>query len=737
MAAEAQHHSQEPAQEPGSLSYAGGIAWLVLDDPGKKVNTLSSRLFAWFGERVAELERERPRGLVVLSGKPDGFVAGADIEELLGAQSKAEVLDLLARGHDLLLRFEKLPFPTVAAINGACLGGGLELALACRYRVATEHPKTKLGLPEVQLGLIPGLGGTQRLPRLIGVPDALDLILTGKQLDARRAKKLGIVDATCHPTDLRQAALRLLELKAPARKEIEEQRKGGHTLAAKTGDLLAKTPLVAGKLVWDKARAGVLAKTGGHYPAPLVAIEIVREGLGLPLRRALDLEAGAFSELVVSETAKNLMAVFFMKNEVEARAARLAKGAHELGTVAVLGAGFMGAGIAQVLAERGVPVILKDRDLPSVAKGMKGAAQRFNELKKRRRIQEPDLKLAMARLHGTDSYEGFARADLAIEAVFEDLAIKKKVIAETEAAASDRLIFASNTSTIPIARIAEGSRRPESVVGMHFFSPVARMPLLEVIRQPKTSATALATAVAAGRKMGKTVIVVNDGPGFFTTRVLAPFLNEATYILLDGARIEQVDAAMTRWGWPVGPFALMDEVGLDIGQHVSEIMVESFGERVEPSPVLKRLIEDGRLGRKAGKGFYLYGDDPEKKGKEKEKQKQVDPDLYRRIGWKEAPAGSIPDREIVERCVFQMLNETARCIAEGIITDPADVDIGVIFGFGFPPFRGGLLREADRLGLATVVEKLDAYAARHGSRLEPAPLLRQMAAKGEVFYPRG
>ncbi|HEV7517711.1 MAG TPA: 3-hydroxyacyl-CoA dehydrogenase NAD-binding domain-containing protein [Thermoanaerobaculia bacterium] len=725
MAAEAEQH--EP--EPGSLSYGEGIAWLVLDDPGKKVNTLSSRLFAWFGERVAELERERPKGLVVLSGKPDGFVAGADIEELLAAQSKDEVLELLARGHDLLLRFEKLPFPTVAAIHGACLGGGLELALACRFRAATEHPKTKLGLPEVQLGLIPGLGGTQRLPRLIGVPDALDLILTGKQLDARRAKKLGLVDATCHPADLRQAALRLLALKGPAKKGIEKQRMGGKTFASRTGDLLARTPLVAGRLVWDKARAGVLAKTGGHYPAPLVAIEIVREGLGLPLRRALDLEAGAFSELVVSETAKNLMAVFFMKNEVEARAARLAKGAHELGTVAVLGAGFMGAGIAQVLAERGVPVILKDKDLPAVARGMKMAAERFRELQKRRRLKEPDAKLAMARLHGTDTYEGFARVDLAIEAVFEDLEIKRKVIQETEAAASGRLIFASNTSTIPIARLAEASRAPESVVGMHFFSPVAKMPLLEVIRHPGTAATALATAVAAGRKMGKTVIVVNDGPGFFTTRVLAPFLNEATHILMDGARIEQVDAAMTRWGWPVGPFALMDEVGLDIGKHVSQIMAESFGLRVEPSPVIARLIADGRLGRKAGRGFYLYGDPKE--------GKKVDPEVYARLGWQEAPAGSIPDREIVERCVFQMLNETARCIAEGIITDPADVDIGVIFGFGFPPFRGGLLREADRLGLATVVERLDAYAARYGQRLEPAPLLREMARKAEVFYPRG
>jgi 3-hydroxyacyl-CoA dehydrogenase/enoyl-CoA hydratase/3-hydroxybutyryl-CoA epimerase len=726
MATEVQQRSI--VEEPGSLSYAEGVAWLVLDDPGKKVNTLSSRLFTWFGEKVEELARERPQGLVVLSGKPDGFVAGADIEELQRAQSKEEVLELLARGHDLLLRFSELPFPTVAAIHGACLGGGLELALACRFRAATEHPKTKLGLPEVQLGLIPGLGGTQRLPRLIGVPDALDLILTGKQLDARRAKRVGLVDATCHPADLRQAALRLLALQGKARVGIEKHRKGDQPFASRTGDLLAKTPLLAGKLVWDKARAGVLAKTGGHYPAPLVAIDIVREGLSLPLRRALDLEAGAFSELVVSDTAKNLMAVFFMKNEVEARAARLAKGAHEIGTVAVLGAGFMGAGIAQVLAEKGVRVILKDKDLASVAKGLKGAAGRFNELKKRRRMKEPDVKLAMARLHGTDAYEGFGRADLAIEAVFEDLGVKHRVVQETEAAASPKLIFASNTSTIPIARIAEASRRPESVVGMHFFSPVARMPLVEVIRQPKTSPEALATVVAAGRRMGKTVIVVNDGPGFFTTRVLAPFLNEAAYILMDGARIEQVDGAMTRWGWPVGPFALMDEVGLDIGRHVAEIMVQSFGDRLAAPPVFERLIADGRLGRKAKRGFYLY---------EEEKGKRVDDEVYRLVGWREAPKGTISDREIVERCVFQMLNETARCLAEGIIADPADVDIGVIFGFGFPPFRGGLLREADGLGLSTVVERLDAYAARYGERLAPAPLLREKARRGEVFYPRG
>src|SRR4051812_4462455 len=361
------------AVEPAALALEDGVAWLRLDDPGKKVNPLPTRLFDWFEDQVARVERERPEGLVIYSGKPDGFVAGADLEELLALTDPMDVIAMLGRGHDLLERLAALPFPTVAAIHGAALGGGLELALACRRRIATEHPKTKLGLPEVQLGLIPGLGGTQRLPRLIGVPDALDLILTSKQVDARKAKRLGLVDDTCHPADLRTAAERLARGGAP--------KSGKRPLASRAGDFLARTPL-GGRFVWDKARAGVTAKTGGHYPAPLVAIEVVREGLKLPLRRALDLEAGAFSELVVSDTAKNLISIFFTKNDVEARAAKLGRKARPMpagATVGVLGAGFMGAGIAQVLAQKGVPIILKDRDLESVGKGYAFCQQQFRE----------------------------------------------------------------------------------------------------------------------------------------------------------------------------------------------------------------------------------------------------------------------------------------------------------------------------------------------------------------------
>ncbi|HYG62901.1 MAG TPA: 3-hydroxyacyl-CoA dehydrogenase NAD-binding domain-containing protein, partial [Thermoanaerobaculia bacterium] len=593
------------------------------------------------------------------------------------------------------------------------------------------------GLPEVQLGLIPGLGGTQRLPRLIGVPDALDLILTGKQVDAKKARRLGLVDDTCHPSDLREAAQRWVGLGRKGGKElkgIEKKRKAGRSLPMRAGDLLAHTPLVADRFVWEKARAGVMEKTGGHYPAPLVAISVVRDGLKLPLRRALDVEAGAFSELVLSDTAKSLMSIFFMKNEVEARAGRIARQGRPVDVVGILGAGFMGSGIAQVLAYKDMPIVLKDKDLDALGRGMKHCGEQLNELKKRRRLSDAEARRAMARIIPTVDYHDFRGVDFVVEAVFEDVGIKHTVIRETEAVAPDNLIFASNTSTIPIARLAEGSSRPENVVGMHFFSPVAKMPLLEVVRHPGTSDEALGTAVEIGRTMGKTVIVVNDGPGFFTTRVLAPFLNEAAWLLVEGARVDKVDKVMREWGWPVGPFELMDEVGLDIGKHVGEILLAYKGERFSPPAVFARMIDDGRLGRKAKKGFYLYGDEDGKKkkgGEGSRKAKKVDEAVYRLLDWRESP---VDGREVVERCWMQMLNETARCMEEGIITNPADVDIGVIFGFGFPPFRGGLLHEADRLGLRYVVDRLDAYAAIHGQRLEPAPLLRQMAEKGETFY---
>jgi 3-hydroxyacyl-CoA dehydrogenase / enoyl-CoA hydratase / 3-hydroxybutyryl-CoA epimerase len=712
---------------PATLTIRDGVAWLLFDAPGKRVNTLSQRLMGWFDEQLAALEKQPLRGLVLRSTKPDTFIAGADIEEIEQLSDRAQVRELLRRGHELFGRVAALPFPTVSAIHGACMGGGTELSLCCDWRVATEHEKTKIGLPEVQLGLIPGLGGTQRLPRLVGVPAALDIILTGRQVSASRARKIGLVDETCHPAILDRVAVSLL---ARGKRRGDGAAKQGHQgprgLGERVADLVARSPL-GGRLVYDKARAGVLEKTGGHYPAPLRAVDVVEKGLRLPLAQGLQVEADAFVELVVSETAKSLIGIFFMKNRVEAKAAELAKAARPVPRVGVLGAGLMGAGIAQGIAHRGTPVVLKDKDLASLARGMKYCADRESELVVRRRQTDVEAREAMARLHPTIEYEPMRHLDFVVEAVFEDAAVKHQVIREVEEVAPSgddgkpALIFASNTSTIPIAELAQGSARPAQVVGMHFFSPVHKMPLVEVIRHPATAPEVVATTVALGRAMGKTVIVVDDGPGFFTSRVLAPFLNEAVWCLVEGATIEEVDGALKAWGWPAGGLQLLDEVGIDVAYHAGQVLIARLGDRIDAPAAFRKLIDDGRKGRKAGKGFYRYD----------AKEKAPDPTVYELLGWQPRPLSA---GDIAERCWLQMLNEVARTIEERIVTDPDVVDVGVIFGLGFPPFRGGILREADRVGLDEIVRRLDAYAAKHGKRLQPAPLLREMAERGERFH---
>ncbi len=723
------HSTRDPAPNlagesaaPARLVIEDDVAWIHLDDPDKKVNTLSTRYFEWFEQQIDRLAAEPVRGLVLISDKPGYFIVGADIEELQAFADPQAVRAMVMRGHALVGRFGDLPFPVVAAIDGTCLGGGLELALACDLRVATDAAHTKLGLPEVQLGLFPGLGGTQRLPRLVGVADGLDMILTGKPVSAKKAKRLGLVDAVCHPLALRQAALGLVELGKPGTVGYEGPSRGSIKggLGKKAAHLLARTPGTR-RLVYDKARETVMKKSGGHYPAPLEAIEVVRKGLGMPLDAALELEADRFSELVVTDVAKGLISIFFAKNEVDGRAAKLAEGTRDVERIGVLGAGFMGSGVAQVLAHKGYQVLMKDRDNEALGRGMKHCSDLFGKLVKYRKYRPVEKKQAMSRILPRADYQGFRSVPVVIEAVFEDVGVKHQVIRETEAAGSENLIFASNTSTIPITRLAEASKRPENMIGMHFFSPVHKMPLVEIIKTAKTSDETLATTVEIGRRMGKTIIVVNDGPGFFTSRVLGPFINEALWCLSQGASIEQIDRALTGWGWPVGPMALLDEVGLDVAHHAGEVISEYAGERADTSPLFQQMIDAGRYGRKAGSGFYDYSSKP----------KKIDPAVYELLGWQQA---EIDDLEIIERCWMQMLNETARCIEDDIIENPSDIDIGVIFGFGFPPFRGGILREADKQGLGYIVARLEDYAEAHGQRLTPAQLLVDMARQGTTFH---
>ncbi len=694
-----------------------GIAIVTLDRPGQSVNVIGRAVKAEFVQCFETLEQDaRVRAIAFFSGKPDNFIAGADIEEFvqLGSQSEAERLS--ADGQDMLDRVARLAKPVAVGIHGACLGGGFEFALACHYRVATDHPKTQIGLPEVQLGILPAAGGCQRLPRLVGVRAALDMILAGKSERAKKAQRLGIVDELVHPALLQTVTI------AAARRMGD----GWRPRRRRAGGLLLDGNPVGRALVFRMARKQVLRKTGGHYPAPLAALDAVRHGLARGMREGLRREAELFGRLAVTDVSRKLVQIFFATTALKKDAG--VDGAPEplpIRRLGVVGAGFMGAGIGgTAVAQAEVDVRMKDADLQRVAAGLTTARRVLDDRLTRRRITRHQHQRLVALLSGSDSYSGFGRADLVVEAVFEDLSLKQKVLREIEAAAPPHAIVASNTSTIPITRIAEAAQRPERVIGMHFFSPVPRMPLLEVIPGAHTGPEVISTAVAFGRRLGKTVIVVRDAPGFWVNRLLGPYMNEAMHLLLQGARIEDLDRALVEWGFPVGPITLLDEVGLDVAEKASGVLQAALGERLAPPPALAGLVRDGRLGRKSGRGFYRYA---------KGRKQGVDAGVYALLD--RHPNGGPRPGEIVQRLVLAMLNEAARAVGEGVVRSPRDGDIGAIFGFGFPPFRGGPLRHADDLGAARLVADLERLAERLGPRYAPADVLRDLARHNTRFYP--
>jgi 3-hydroxyacyl-CoA dehydrogenase/enoyl-CoA hydratase/3-hydroxybutyryl-CoA epimerase len=625
-----------------------------------------------------------------------------------------------ALGQELLNRLEKLRTPTVAAIHGACLGGGLETALACRYRVATNDPSTVLALPEVQLGVIPAMGGTQRLPQLIGLQGALDMILSGRNIRAVKAAKMGLVDEVVHPAILldvavdRARALSSGKLKPPRRS------------SGPSDILLAGNP-IGRSVVFRKARESVVEKTHGHYPAPLAALDAIRMGYDRGFKSGLNLEATLFGELAVSEVSRQLVYLFFARN-----ATRKGPGVtgqapepREVRKLGVLGAGFMGAGIASIAVQEGTLVRLKDTEPKRVAAGLRAVRDVLKERLVRKQITRLQYEDMLVMVGGTTDYSGFASAEIVIEAVFEDLKVKQTVLREAEAMLDPEAVYASNTSTIPISKIAEAAEHPERVLGMHFFSPVHKMPLLEVVVTPRTAADATVTAVAYGKEVGKTVIVVNDGPGFYTTRILSAYMNEAGRLLDEGASIEAIDKALVDFGFPVGPVTLLDEVGIDIGGHVGKTMAESFGARMAPSDAMRKVVEAGRTGRKGKSGFYKY-DDKNEKG-------EVDETVYAVIG--KSHRAEIPANEIAERCVLAMVNEAVLCLEEGILRSPRDGDIGAVFGLGFPPFRGGPFRYIDSIGADVIVTRLEELHARFPNRFSPGRLLVEYARAQRRFHP--
>ncbi len=710
-----------------------GVAVITFDVPGEPVNTLQASFAEEFEAILRKVDGDSSvRAAIIVSGKPDSWIAGANIDMLKACQTAADAEKLSRMGQDGYKRLEALHKPVVAAINGAALGGGFELALACHGRVLSDDRKTVLGLPEVQLGLLPGSNGLQRLARMTSLQVALDHGLTGKNLRPSKAKKLGVADDVVRKSILADAAAKLALRLAESGGHRHEKKSGiGLNAAALTTLALEKNP-VGRRVLFKKAREMLLKKTYGHYPATERIIDVLEVYADKGFDVSADLEARYFGELVMSDTARQLIGIFHATTalkkdtgvddpEVKARPVRQA---------GMLGGGLMGGGICYVtMNNAGLPIRLKEKDLEGLARGYKYVTDIFAERVKKRQMTKFERAGKMALLTGTVDYAGFGDVDLVIEAVFEDLGLKHRVLKEVESVCSPNTIFASNTSSLPITRIAEAASRPELVVGMHYFSPVHKMPLLEVIATKKTAPWVVATAVDLGKKQGKTVIVVNDGVGFYTSRILGPLMNEASYILAEGIKIEDIDGAMRRWGWPVGPVTLLDEVGIDIAAHVGPIMVEAFGERMRPPPTMEKLVADNRKGRKNERGFYLYGEAAKKKGK----GKHVDTSVYEVLGIE--PKHKLAPEEIQMRCSLQFVNEALRCFGDGILRSPRDGDIGAIFGLGFPPFRGGPFRYVDAVGASEGLKRIEAYHQKLGVRWEPAPVLVEMAKTGKKFHP--
>ena len=726
-----QANEQDINQESNNMStftlirQDNGIAHLVMDVIGESMNTLKAEFSAEIDEVLKEIRNDHTiKGIVLLSGKKDSFVAGADINMLASCQSASEATALSRQGQIIFDQIENLSIPVVAAINGACLGGGLELAMACHARVCSDSAKTALGLPEVQLGLLPGSGGTQRLPKLVGIQKALDMMLTGKQLRAKQALKAGLVVDVVPNSVLVSAAENLVLAAEGKASKIKKNHRKMSTL-----DKALEGNAVGRKVIFSQATKSVLAKTKGNYPSPLKIIDCVRSGIEKSSERGYQTEADHFGELVMSPESAQLRQIFFATTDMKKEDGIEGVIAAPINHVGVLGGGLMGGGIAFVTATKAnVDVRIKDITQQGISHALKYGYDILNKKVKRRFMPKSEMQKQLAMITGCTDYSGFKKVDMVIEAVFEDLSLKQKMVDDMESICSEQAIFASNTSSLPIGKIAEKALRPENVIGLHYFSPVDKMPLAEIIAHSKTSDQTISTTVAFAKKQGKTPIVVQDKAGFYVNRILAPYMNEAALILLEGESIGKLDKALVNFGFPVGPMQLLDEVGIDIGAKIGPILQAELGERFAPPEAFNKLIADKRLGKKVQKGFYLYKD---KKGK-KVTKKIVDESVYSLLNI------TIKDQktnnELVQRCVFMMLNEAARCLDEGIIRNARDGDIGAIFGIGFPPFLGGPFHYMDTIGAETLVSKLNLWSNEHGERFKPCQALVKMAETGKKFY---
>lgn len=701
------------------LDIQDGIGFIIFDKPDSKVNVLDSETLKKLDALLDEVASKNIEVLVILSNKKDIFIAGADIKEIEKITDPKEGEVKAQAGQDIFNKLEDLKMPTIAVIDGAALGGGCELALACTYRLATFNDKIRIGLPEVNLGFVPGFGGTYRMPRLIGLSEGIKMILSGKGVDPTKALRLGLVDKLVPQHGLNQHILSFIEQikKDPKKNKFRAPKKKGFAGFLDNNRL-------GNMIVFKESYKSVMSMTKGFYPAPIKAIEVLKQNFYTNRTHALEIERRAFGELAVTDISKNLVKVFYLSEQYKKLAVPGTENIkpQEIKSCAVLGAGVMGGGIAQLLASKDIWARIKDINFDALAKGYQAAAKIFQQGVKKRALSKAVAEEKMAHISSTLDYTGFNHVDMVIEAVVENMDIKKKVFKELGDVTKPTTILASNTSALSVTEMAKATKEPGRVIGFHFFNPVHRMPLVEIITTPMTSTQTIVDSINLVKRLGKTPIVVKDSCGFVVNRILLGYIDEAGRLLEEGGDVQTIDKTVTDFGMPMGPFTLSDEVGLDVGIKVMHILENAFGERFKPVEVFDKILAKGLLGKKSGKGFYIH-----------DKIRKINPEINQLITIKNRR--SFSSQECIDRLILTMVNEGARCLEDGIVDDASAIDVGMIFGTGFPPFRGGLLRYADSLGIDRVVARLEALEKELSApRFKPSGYLLKLKSQNKKFF---
>jgi 3-hydroxyacyl-CoA dehydrogenase / enoyl-CoA hydratase / 3-hydroxybutyryl-CoA epimerase / enoyl-CoA isomerase len=699
-----------------------GIVELKFDLKGESVNKFNRLTLSELRQAVDAIQTDASvKGVIVSSGK-DVFIVGADITEFVDnfKLPEAELVAGSLEANHIFNAFEDLQVPTVAVINGIALGGGLEMCLAADYRIMATT--ARIGLPEVKLGIYPGFGGTVRLPRLIGSDNAVEWIAAGKENSAEDALKVGAVDAVVVPELLMAGALDL----------IKRAISGELDYKAKRQPKLEKLKLnaIEQMMAFETAKGFVAGQAGPNYPAPVEAIKSIQKAANFGRDKALEIEAAGFAKLAKTSVAQSLIGLFLNDQELKRKAKAHDEIARDVKQAAVLGAGIMGGGIAYQSAVKGTPILMKDIREEAIELGLNEASKLLGNRVEKGRLTPAKMAEALNAIRPTLSYGDFAHVDIVVEAVVENPKVKQAVLAEVEGQVREDAILASNTSTISINLLAKALKRPENFVGMHFFNPVHMMPLVEVIRGEKSSEVAVATTVAYAKKMGKNPIVVNDCPGFLVNRVLFPYFGGFARLVSAGVDFVRIDKVMEKFGWPMGPAYLMDVVGIDTGHHGRDVMAEGFPDRMkdERRSAIDALYDANRLGQKNGKGFYAYETD--KRGKPKKVADAGVLEVLKPIVYEQR---EVSDEDIVNWMMIPLCLETVRCLEDGIVETAAEADMGLVYGIGFPPFRGGALRYIDTLGVAEFVALADRYADL-GPLYHPTAKLREMAKTGQRFF---